>query len=181
MATKCKRTNQTWRAIAERFMKYVDKRGPDECWPWTGYIEKSGRAEGYAKFQVSTHWSEWAHRVSYMLFVRRRIPHGCVIDHVKERGCHSRACVNPNHLEAITQQQNTLRGNGPSAMNAKKTHCPAGHPYDDANTFFGREKHDRKCRICQNDQSRLRNRRYRAEARKRGVTLPTDIKKKRKA
>ncbi len=157
------------RQTKNRFRKYikVDEKG---CWLWTGFIEKRGSAAGYGRFQVKTGKCEWAHRVAYVLF-KGAIPTGRVIDHL----CRTRACVNPAHLEAVTRRQNTLRGVGTSAVNARKTHCPAGHPYDETNTARGRTKGDRRCRICQNEQSKLRNRRYRAAAR--GGRNPPDRQK----
>lgn len=42
--------------------------------------------------------------------------------------------------------ENTLRGETLAAANLAKTHCPQGHPYDEANTqwYSGR----RYCRGC---------------------------------
>ena len=157
-------------SIAERFLKHVKKNGENGCWLWIGFLERSGSGAGYGKFQMSTKRSTWAHRAAYELFIGP-IPPGCVVDHVLNRECHNRACVNPKHLEAVTQRINTLRGLGNSAINAKKTHCPKGHPYDETNTYVGRIKNDRKCRICQIEGAKLRYRRSKA-AHERGETPP---------
>jgi hypothetical protein len=154
--------------IAERFLKHVKKNGEDECWLWTGFLERSGSGAGYGKFQMGTKRSMWAHRAAYELFVGP-IPPGHVVDHVRKRNCHNRACVNPRHLEAVTQQVNTLRGLGNSAINAKKTHCRVGHPYDEANTYFGKSKRDRRCKICQIEKAKQRYWRNKA-AREKGKT-----------
>jgi hypothetical protein len=164
----------------ERFLKHVKKNGENGCWLWTGFLERGGSGAGYGKFQMGTKQCMWAHRAAYILFIGP-IPPGCVVDHVRNRECHNRACVNPKHLEAVTQRENTLRGLGNSAVNAKKTRCPKGHPYDATNTYFGKSKNDRRCRICQNEQSKIRNRRYRAVARERGEILPTDRKRSKKS
>jgi len=82
-----------------------------------------------------------AHVLSYETNVGP-VPDGMVLDHL----CRNKACVNPSHLEAVTIRVNTLRGIGPSALNAKKTSCPVGHEYsgDNLRVFNGR----RICRTC---------------------------------
>jgi hypothetical protein len=76
------------------------------------------------------------------------IPRGLVIDHL----CRNTICVNPDHMQVVTVRENTLRGNTFQARNLRKTHCPQGHPYDQANTYLHRGK--RHCRICQRDANR---------------------------
>jgi HNH endonuclease len=100
-------------------------------WEWTGTIH---RGTGYGCFRVPGH-QLLAHRVVWELLVGP-IPEGLTLDHIKER-CDLRSCVKvladehgPAHLEPVTRGENSLRGDGPTARNARKTHCPAGHPYD---------------------------------------------------
>ncbi len=85
----------------------------------------------------------YAHRAAYELYVGP-IPEGLTIDHL----CRNTLCVNPAHLEAVTMRENILRGTGPSAQAARKTHCLRGHPFDDGNTLF-RATGKRVCRACQ--------------------------------
>lgn len=119
----------------ERFMSYVDKSGA--CWLWTGGRER----RGYGFFWYGQRlWS--AHRFSYMIH-NGEIPSGLTIDHV----CRNPQCVNPAHLEAVTQKVNNLRGMSDSAANSRKTHCKRGHAFTDENTWRDK-RNKRRCRIC---------------------------------
>jgi hypothetical protein len=92
----------------------------------------------------------WAHRMAYEL-AYGPIPEGLQVDHVKAKGCISTLCVAPDHLEAVTQAENMRRGNCPSAVNARKTCCPQGHPYDCTSP-----QGKRSCRRCKRRQNRAR-------------------------
>ena len=112
------------------------------CWIWTGKVQNAG----YGQMSVFGGIAP-AHRVSYELYVGA-IPEGLVIDHL----CRRRLCVNYAHLEAVTARENILRGEGLAAKNARKTHCPQGHPYDSGNTYTSGGR--RWCRICGNTRAR---------------------------
>lgn len=126
----------------ERFWAKVQKT--DGCWAWVGARSDTG----YGSFQVNAH-RVGPHRFSYELLVGP-IPKGLTIDHL----CRNRLCVNPNHLEVTTMRDNTLRGNSITAQAARKTHCPAGHPYDLFNTYQDRD--GRHCRACHRERERNR-------------------------
>ncbi len=110
---------------------------PDGCWLWTGTI----RGTGYGTMKIFGGFA-YAHRLSYELFVGP-IPDGLVIDHL----CCNRACVNYEHLEPVTNQENLLRSpNTLAGKNARQSHCPQGHPYEGENlVVFGGA---RACREC---------------------------------
>ncbi|MEU3426621.1 HNH endonuclease [Streptomyces gardneri] len=123
----------------------------ETCWFWTG----SGTRDGYGRITVGQR-ALAAHRFAYELFVGP-IGEGLQVDHLCHGWdatcaggitCRHRACVNPKHLEAVTPQVNNLRGLGPAAERAKRTHCPKGHPYDEANTIYLEPGMRRSCRIC---------------------------------
>lgn len=118
---------------------------PNECWQWNGTITY----KGYGAFERRGK-ALVAHRVTYELFVGP-IPDGCVLDHL----CRTRSCVNPAHLEAVTNRENILRGESPSAKRARQEVCHNGHP------FIRSRNGTRKCRICKNASERAsrRNRR----------------------
>lgn len=135
----------------ERFWAKVDKRGPDECWPWLAQLNTCGygsiRDEGRPR---------GAHRVAYELFVGA-VPDGFEIDHLCHTrdescsggdSCPHRRCVNPAHLEAVPPRVNTLRGRGPGGLNARKTHCKWGHEFTEDNTYVWPRTGWRQCRTC---------------------------------
>lgn len=115
----------------------------DGCWLWTG----AKTSAGYGNFWIFKNY-HLAHRVSYRLLVGE-IPEGLTLDHLKDV-CGNRHCVNPAHLEPVTQGENVRRGG-----NAQKTHCPNDHEYTAENTII-LATGARKCRIC-NRASSLRS------------------------
>jgi len=137
-------------SIEENFWEKVGPHDdPIKCWLWLGTKtninkEHHGLTQ-YGRFTVDGK-KVLAHRFSYEMHYHVTIPEGMTIDHVKARGCSSTLCVNPYHLEVVTQKDNLLRGNTFQAKNAKKTHCPQGHPYNDENTYVLQGA--RYCRVC---------------------------------
>lgn len=134
----------------ERFLKKVDQDAPDGCWRWTAGNNRRGGG-GYGVFyEIATRDDAkqvLAHRFSYEAFVGP-IPQGMDIDHL----CRNIQCVNPKHLEVVTHRENIRRGRSPAADNARKTHCPNGHPFDEEHTYRHGER--RQCRPCRNAYSR---------------------------
>jgi len=106
----------------ERFWARVERNGPNGCWLWTGATD--GNVPPYGSFWTG-HCHTGAHRFAYEALVGP-IPDGLVIDHL----CRVRHCVNPAHMAPVTTGENVLRGESPSAKQARKTHCPNGHEYD---------------------------------------------------
>ena len=126
--------------IRERILRAinVDDNG---CWRW----QKSLR-HGYA--QIWAHGRvDIGHRVSYSEFVGP-IPAGLTIDHK----CRVTDCVNPEHLEPVTHQENVRRGMAVAGINARKTECHRGHAFTPANTQI-RKNGSRLCLTCWGPQT----------------------------
>lgn len=108
----------------------------DECWFYAGHINSNGYGLVFSEGKRI-----YAHRVMYEAH-KNGVPKGLQIDHL----CRNRRCVNPEHLEPVSRKDNILRGNGLTAINARKTHCINGHPFDKMNTYIVIA--GRKCREC---------------------------------
>jgi len=137
------------RTVEERFWEKVGPHDdPNVCWLWLGAVTGKNKPSdrGYGQLRVDGK-SVLTHRFSYALCFGP-IPKGMTIDHVKARGCTNTLCVNPYHLEVVTLKVNILRGISPSALHAKVTHCPQGHPYNEENTYYGKTRRHRHCKIC---------------------------------
>lgn len=123
--------------------------GPGECWEWTG----ARNQDGYGIFHVPGTLNRVirAHRFAYETFIGP-IPEGLELDHL----CRNHACVNPDHVEVVTNQENSRRGIA-GIVNAQrqraKTHCPRGHPYDEVNTLV-RSNGRRECLTCKRARNR---------------------------
>lgn len=115
---------------------------PDSgCWNWTACVT----ATGYGRVWDG-HRADWAHRVVYRL-TRGEIANGKVLDHL----CRNRRCVNPDHLEQVTDRENTVRGDCPDVTRTRhraKRYCKRGHPLFGGNVYLDR----RGCRVCRTCQ-----------------------------
>jgi len=147
----------------ERFWARVEKT--DTCWQWCGTD-----AHTYGTAVASGH-SYRAHRVAYELTIGP-IPDGLTLDHL----CRNRGCVNPAHLEPVTNRENILRGECPHAHNARKTHCRHGHPLSGSNLLYEPHENRRRCRTCArakpSAQPGSRHRRRLAARAKRAAAAP---------
>lgn len=129
----------------ERFdSKWIEKNG---CFLWQGPLDKDGYGTFYFRRK-----NRRAHRVAYYYTIGD-IPQGMMVDHI----CGNRHCVKPDHLRLLTPKENALDGRGLGAINAKKTHCKQGHPFD---RKYGKQRY---CSICQAAKSRRLQKKWRKE------------------
>lgn len=122
----------------ERFAKKIALTDAG-CIEWIG----TQNGSGYGTFYFGESGRGYAHRWSYEYHVGP-IPEGLQLDHL----CRNPPCVNPEHLEPVTPRENYLRGESLWAKNARKTHCPAGHPYGGDNLYTHPVTGQRFCRAC---------------------------------
>lgn len=132
----------------------VDDNG---CWIWIRSQNITPYGAGYGRLTYRSKEYK-AHRLAYFYW-KGPIPLGLVPDHL----CRQTACINPDHLEAVTQRENTLRGIGPTAQNATKTSCLYRHPLTPENTYV--HHGHRSCKRC-NQLTSARRWKARAEAAK---------------
>lgn len=132
--------------------EYIEARiavQPNGCWHWTGALSPRGwgRATRGRDYAVPAHRFVW-------MTLGRDFDAALVFDHLCHNSdvtcaggpsCMHRRCVNPDHLEQVTQAENVRRGNTLPAQNLRKKQCPRGHEYDHADA-----RGWRKCSICMN-------------------------------
>lgn len=153
-------------ASYERFIEQITIAASG-CWNWNG----SNDRDGYARFHKSKNLYK-AHRISYE-WHKGKIPAGLTIDHL----CENKGCVNPEHLEAVTQEENGRRHNAKgykkwwatlsnedkdtfvenvskkaSQVAAVKklaaTHCRRGHEWKPKTTYIVPSTGHRRCNVC---------------------------------
>lgn len=138
--------------IEVRFWKYVLKTS--KCWLWTASVVNGN----YGTIDVDGKRC-MAHRIAYELLTGKKLPKRLTIDHL----CRNRRCVRPSHLEPVSSRENTLRGFGPTAINARKKFCIHRHPLRGKNVYRYKYRGQmwRACRECK----RISDRRNYAKSR----------------
>ena len=101
------------RPIEERLLEKIAFCPTTGCWIWLGDLNKNG----YGRISIHNKL-EYAHRACYIAF-KGRIPFLKQLDHL----CRLSACVNPDHLEAVSSATNLHRGNAPSMVIWRSGKC----------------------------------------------------------
>jgi hypothetical protein len=122
--------------LAERLACYVHRGAPDACWEWKAVIKNP-----YPLVLGSDGKSLPASRATYEVEVGP-IPVGMEVCH----HCDNPRCCNPGHLFLGTHAENMK--DMARKDRALRTHCPEGHPYDDANLYINPTTGARHCRAC---------------------------------
>lgn len=127
----------------EQALEKCDIIWPTGCWQWRQYLNPDGYGQAWVNGVRGL-----VHRFVYQ-HLRGEIPDGMVIDHL----CRNRACVNPDHMEVVTQRTNVIRGNGSAGIKARQTHCKNGHPLNGENLYYYK---GRRCRTCHRNHEKAR-------------------------
>jgi len=130
--------------VEEKLTKYSEVDAKTGCWNWVGSLNGSGYG------QLRMFGKTWmTHSLSYEFHYNQPISFGMVIDHL----CRNPACINPAHLEMITQHSHRLR-TAPFIRGVRRrykaddTHCKHGHAWTEENTYIA-PSGSRVCRECQ--------------------------------
>ncbi len=143
----------------QRFLSHIEIQ-PNGCWLWMGARYKNG----YGAFNGNC-----AHIFAFEIFVGKRTA-GLDLDrtcHNADKSCDGgwtcihRPCVCPWHLDETTRRENLVRGKTLIADQLKRTQCPAGHPYNEANTYW-EVSGCKRCKTCNREKCKRRASRRKA-------------------
>lgn len=154
----------------DNFWRHVTKT--DSCWIWNGAQDR----KGYGHLRIPGLKNKWtgAHRYAYAL-IHGEVPDDLVLDHVKELCEAHELCVNPAHLEAVTQGENLARsGKTLSGKLLNRTHFNCGHEITEQNTLNEKKKNgavSRRCKLCRTEYSKAYLAKYQPEYRLRRLQL----------
>ena len=129
--------------LLERFWQKVAHEPNTGCYLWYGGADRFGYGRAWDGKKVVL-----AHRLAYEL-TRGPIQDGLELDHL----CRIPACVNPDHLEAVTHRVNMTRS--PAVWLRRQRVCSRGHTLTDHTKVYW-EGTRRRCKACAKDKARKR-------------------------
>lgn len=147
--------------VIDRAWAKIDKRHWTQCWPYMGSIHSSG----YGVIKSGGRYASQEHKVHRLVYedTYGAIPEGWTIDHTCHwkddtclggASCLHRRCANPRHLEAVPFEVNVALARSAKRLTKEQsTHCPRGHPWDEANTYRD-SRGGRQCRSCTRERMR---------------------------
>lgn len=124
-------------SLLERLWRRVEVN-EQGCWLWGGATTASGYATMFWNGKQTT-----VHRITWVEVGGQELIPGLVLDHL----CRVRSCVNPKHLEQVSQSVNVRRGDRHSDR------CKNGHEYDGTHLRPGRRYSYRTCSKCKSIRS----------------------------
>jgi hypothetical protein len=137
------------------FWKNIYPEPNSGCWLYAGWLD----TDGYGVVSVKKR-KLIAHRYAYTQLLGPLL--GWMhLDHT----CEIRCCVNPDHLDPVTTQENTRRSKERGRHTKKRaTHCPDGHELTPENTYNHPHSGTRKrCRVCRRAEKRAYRERRKAK------------------
>lgn len=145
---------EIWWPSVEELEDFFVRDVNTHCWNWKKRIRKAAYDSGYGNFSQKCvvdgyNWfrSIPAHRLVYTVY-RGQIPTGLELDHL----CRNTRCVNPDHLEPVTSQENVRRAL--SYKSGTKRLCPRGHVLSEDN--LGHSAWQSFCKTCRNEGAKKR-------------------------
>lgn len=126
--------------IPQRLLNKVEFEPTTGCWLWIGHIMKNGYGQAWWDGKVTS-----AHRAMYQADREVSLDRATVVDHL----CRTPRCVNPFHLQAVTNHENLMRGI-PGEW-SRRTHCKNGHPWTPETTYKNPGNRSRVCTICRDE------------------------------
>ena len=141
--------------LLTRFAKKTESSGPRHIWFWTGDDYEQVETEcllwtgaknqsGYGRFWEYRTRCWTAHRFAYVA-ANGDIPADSQVGHL----CRTPNCVKADHLQAVTEDENTRRQW--LIYHRLTPECSAGHPWTPENT--GRDGRSRRCNQCNRDRA----------------------------
>jgi hypothetical protein len=144
--------------VAERLWPRFELKPDTGCWMWQG----ADNGKGYGQIWMNGRMRR-VHRIAYLLTFGP-LPADKQIDHL----CRERACLNPEHMQVVSNRENVARGNGPGALAARTNRCKNGHEFTPENTYHYTHSQSkgggpgRRCNTCHAATNRAYKQRQKA-------------------